>query len=103
MSEYKRLTYKNSRGEWCVDKTKDSAIVPVQDGDNRYYVGEPIDQLAKLETDIENGTLIKVPCKAEYGKHLAVTVYVSEDNKVCISNPYDRRTEAKLAELKGEK
>lgn len=46
----KRLTYINGRGEWCIDKTPQSAIVPCTDGDKRYYIGEPIDHLAKLET-----------------------------------------------------
>lgn len=45
-----RLTYINGRGEWCIDKTPQSAIVPCTDGDKRYYIGEPIDYLAKLET-----------------------------------------------------
>lgn len=50
-----RLTYKNKRGEWCIDKTKDNAIVLCQDGDTRYYIGEPIDRLADLEDKIESG------------------------------------------------
>lgn len=46
----KRFTYKNGRGEWCVERSNECAIAARMANDERYYIGEPIDRLAELET-----------------------------------------------------
>lgn len=64
-----RLTYKNERGEWCVNKTAQIAVVQCQDNYRKYYIGELIDRLAELEnklgrvSKIECRELVKLPCK----------------------------------------
>lgn len=56
-----RLTYKNKRGEWCVKNTSENTISLCTNQEGNYYIGEPIDRLAELEDEIENGTLVKLP------------------------------------------
>ncbi len=46
----KRFTYKNGRGEWCVERSNECAIAACTANDERYYIGEPIDRLAEFET-----------------------------------------------------
>lgn len=58
-----RLTYKNAKGEWCVKNNSECAIATCSNDEGRYYIGEPIDRLAELEDELENGTLLKAPCK----------------------------------------
>ncbi len=58
-----RLTYKNAKGEWCVKNNPKCAIATCSNDEGRYYIGEPIDRLAELEDELENGTLLKAPCK----------------------------------------
>lgn len=49
---------------------------------------EILNRLAELEDKIESGKLIELPCKAIYGRDLCVTIYISEDGSICITNPY---------------
>lgn len=58
-----RLTYKNAKGEWCVKNNTQCAIASCSNNEGRYYIGEPIDRLAEFEDELENGTLLKLPCK----------------------------------------
>lgn len=56
MNEYKRLTERNKRGEWC---TKSGCSL-VYSKDGSYAIGEAIDRLAELEDKLENGKIIDI-------------------------------------------
>ncbi len=75
MSDYKRMTYKNSKGEWAVNRTSDCNVSTVCNADiETYYIGEPIDRLAELEDKIENGELVKAIFQPKYDEN--ETVYI---------------------------
>lgn len=47
---------------------------------------EYIHRLAELEDKIERNELLELPCTIDITSHYEAIVYISQDNKVCVSN-----------------
>lgn len=81
-----RLTKRTSDGKAIRAKSSTSNYVGTIYEEERVLNQEIIDRLCELEDKIERNELLELPCTIDITSQYEACVYISQDNKVCVSN-----------------